>query len=50
MDLYEHQARELLHHNGVRVPRAEVVDSAEAARAAAERLGGRVVIKAQVKT
>ncbi|CDR05526.1 ADP-forming succinate--CoA ligase subunit beta [Streptomyces iranensis] len=50
MDLYEHQARELLHDNGVLVPRAEVVDTAEAARAAAERLGGRVVIKAQVKT
>lgn len=50
MDLYEHQARELLRENGVLVPRAEVVDTAEAARAAAERLGGRVVIKAQVKT
>ncbi|MBU3865362.1 ADP-forming succinate--CoA ligase subunit beta [Streptomyces sp. 4503] len=50
MDLYEHQARELLQENGVLVPRAEVVDTAEAARAAAERLGGRVVIKAQVKT
>ncbi|MEU8875837.1 ADP-forming succinate--CoA ligase subunit beta [Streptomyces javensis] len=50
MDLYEHQARELLHDNGVLVPRAEVVDTAETARAAAERLGGRVVIKAQVKT
>ncbi|MGW7615546.1 ADP-forming succinate--CoA ligase subunit beta [Streptomyces antimycoticus] len=50
MDLYEYQARELLRENGVLVPRAEVVDTAEAARAAAERLGGRVVIKAQVKT
>ncbi|CAM5259353.1 hypothetical protein SANTM175S_02074 [Streptomyces antimycoticus] len=50
MDLYEHQARELLRENGVLVPRAEVADTAEAARAAAERLGGRVVIKAQVKT
>ncbi|MEU2684615.1 ADP-forming succinate--CoA ligase subunit beta [Streptomyces hygroscopicus] len=50
MDLYEHQARELLDRAGVLVPRAEVVDSAEAARAAAERLGGRVVVKAQVKT
>ncbi|MFS7872682.1 ADP-forming succinate--CoA ligase subunit beta [Streptomyces asiaticus] len=50
MDLYEHQARELLHDSGVLVPRAEVVDTAEAARAAAGRLGGRVVIKAQVKT
>ncbi|MGY0057214.1 ADP-forming succinate--CoA ligase subunit beta [Streptomyces sp. LZ34] len=50
MDLFEHQARELFEHYGVLVPRVEVVDSAPAARAAAERLGGRVVVKAQVKT
>ncbi|MES4907535.1 MULTISPECIES: ADP-forming succinate--CoA ligase subunit beta [unclassified Streptomyces] len=50
MDLFEHQARELFEHYGVLVPRAEVVDSAPAARAAAERLGGRAVVKAQVKT
>ncbi|MDT0547869.1 MULTISPECIES: ADP-forming succinate--CoA ligase subunit beta [Streptomyces] len=50
MDLFEHQARELFEHYGVSVPRAEVADSAPAARAAAERLGGRVVVKAQVKT
>lgn len=50
MDLFEHQARELFEHYGVSVPRAEVADSAPTARAAAERLGGRVVVKAQVKT
>ncbi|MGO4747332.1 ADP-forming succinate--CoA ligase subunit beta [Streptomyces sp. 2MCAF27] len=50
MDLFEHQARELFERYGVLVPRAEVADSAPAARAAAERLGGRVVVKAQVKT
>ncbi|KAK1183173.1 ADP-forming succinate--CoA ligase subunit beta [Streptomyces sp. NBS 14/10] len=50
MDLFEHQARELFERYGVLVPRAEVADSAPAARAAAGRLGGRVVVKAQVKT
>ncbi|WJV45198.1 ADP-forming succinate--CoA ligase subunit beta [Streptomyces flavofungini] len=50
MDLYEHQARELFEEYGILVPRAEVADSAELARASAERLGGRVVVKAQVKT
>ncbi|MFI1334949.1 ADP-forming succinate--CoA ligase subunit beta [Streptomyces sp. NPDC020845] len=50
MDLFEHQARELFERYGVLVPRAEVADSAPAARVAAERLGGRVVVKAQVKT
>ncbi|MEU1664849.1 ADP-forming succinate--CoA ligase subunit beta [Streptomyces sparsogenes] len=50
MDLFEHQARELFEHYGVLVPRAEVADSAPEARAAAERLGGRVVVKAQVRT
>ncbi|MER6139918.1 ADP-forming succinate--CoA ligase subunit beta [Streptomyces sparsogenes] len=50
MDLFEHQARELFEHYGVLVPRAEVVASPPEARAAAERLGGRVVVKAQVRT
>ncbi|MEU5025548.1 ADP-forming succinate--CoA ligase subunit beta [Streptomyces milbemycinicus] len=50
MDLFEHQARELFERYGVLVPRAEVAGSAPAAREAAERLGGRVVVKAQVKT
>ncbi|ARX87678.1 MULTISPECIES: ADP-forming succinate--CoA ligase subunit beta [Streptomyces] len=50
MDLYEYQARELFEEYGILVPRAEVADSAKRARASAERLGGRVVVKAQVKT
>ncbi|MER5347412.1 ADP-forming succinate--CoA ligase subunit beta [Streptomyces mirabilis] len=50
MDLYEHQARELFEEHGILVPRAEVTDSLKEARAIARRLGGRVVVKAQVKT
>ncbi|MFG2874756.1 ADP-forming succinate--CoA ligase subunit beta [Streptomyces sp. NPDC048337] len=49
MDLYEHQARQLFAEHGISVPAAEVVEDPKAARAAAERLGGRVVVKAQVK-
>ncbi|MFD3931310.1 ADP-forming succinate--CoA ligase subunit beta [Streptomyces sp. NPDC058614] len=50
MDLYEHQARALFEEHGIVVPRAEVADSPKAAREIARRLGGRVVVKAQVKT
>ncbi|MCM1977382.1 ADP-forming succinate--CoA ligase subunit beta [Streptomyces sp. G1] len=50
MDLYEHQARELFEEHGILVPRAEVAHSAKQARESARRLGGRVVVKAQVKT
>ncbi|MEU3851657.1 ADP-forming succinate--CoA ligase subunit beta [Streptomyces sp. NPDC029554] len=50
MDLYEHQARELFEEHGIVVPRAEVTDSPKEARDIARRLGGRVVVKAQVKT
>ncbi|WP_326755844.1 ADP-forming succinate--CoA ligase subunit beta [Streptomyces hirsutus] len=50
MDLYEHQARELFEEHGIVVPAAEVTDSPKQARGIARRLGGRVVVKAQVKT
>ncbi|MFF9216549.1 ADP-forming succinate--CoA ligase subunit beta [Streptomyces viridosporus] len=50
MDLYEHQARQLFAEHGIVVPRAEVTDSPKRAREIARRLGGRVVVKAQVKT
>jgi succinyl-CoA synthetase beta subunit len=50
MDLYEHQARELFAAHGIVVPKAEVTDSAKEAREIARALGGRVVVKAQVKT
>ncbi|MFD7133557.1 ADP-forming succinate--CoA ligase subunit beta [Streptomyces sp. NPDC059894] len=50
MDLYEHQARDLFERYGIVVPAAEVTDSPRRAREIARRLGGRVVVKAQVKT
>ncbi|MFG2126422.1 ADP-forming succinate--CoA ligase subunit beta [Streptomyces sp. NPDC048751] len=50
MDLYEHQARELFEEYGILVPRAGVTDSPHGAREIARGLGGRVVVKAQVKT
>ncbi|UIX29710.1 ADP-forming succinate--CoA ligase subunit beta [Streptomyces sp. GQFP] len=50
MDLYEHQARGLFEEHGILVPRAEVTDSPEEARELARRLGGRVVVKAQVRS
>ncbi|MCX4987446.1 ADP-forming succinate--CoA ligase subunit beta [Streptomyces sp. NBC_00568] len=50
MDLYEHQARQLFEEFGIPVPRAEVTDSPREARGIARRLGGRVVVKAQVRT
>jgi succinyl-CoA synthetase beta subunit len=46
--IHEHQAKSLLREFGVAVPRGEVAETAAAARAAASRLGGRVVVKAQV--
>ncbi|MFE7235823.1 ADP-forming succinate--CoA ligase subunit beta [Streptomyces sp. NPDC057596] len=50
MDLYEHQARQLFEEYGILVPRAEVTDSSKKAREIARRIGGRVFVKAQVKT
>ncbi|MFJ7043101.1 ADP-forming succinate--CoA ligase subunit beta [Streptomyces sp. NPDC101112] len=50
MDLFEHQARELFEEHGILVPRAEVTDSSKEVRGIARRLGGRVVVKAQVRT
>jgi succinyl-CoA synthetase beta subunit len=48
MRIHEYQARALLQAAGIPVPPSEVVDTAEEAAAAYERIGGRVVIKAQV--
>ncbi|MBA2948223.1 ADP-forming succinate--CoA ligase subunit beta [Streptomyces himalayensis] len=50
MDLFEYQARDLFAKHGVPVLAGEVIDTPEAARAVTERLGGRSVVKAQVKT
>jgi len=48
MRIHEYQAKELLKRYGVAVPRGEAVTTPEAARAVAEKLGGRVVVKAQI--
>ncbi|GII66459.1 succinate--CoA ligase [ADP-forming] subunit beta [Sphaerisporangium krabiense] len=50
MDLFEHQAKELFAEYGIPVPRGVVARTVEEARAAADQLTGRVVVKAQVKT
>ena len=49
MDLFEYQGKELFARHGIPVPSGEAVETPEAARAAAERIGGRVVVKAQVQ-
>ncbi|WP_415114237.1 ADP-forming succinate--CoA ligase subunit beta [Microbacterium sp.] len=50
MDLYEYQARDLFEKYEVPVLAGLVADTPEEAKAAAEQLGGVVVVKAQVKT
>ncbi len=49
MDLFEYQARDLFESYGVPVLPGIVADTPEAVRAAAEKLGGVTVVKAQVK-
>jgi succinyl-CoA synthetase beta subunit len=46
----EYQAKELFAKHGVPVTLGKVVENADDAAAAAEELGGKVVVKAQVKT
>jgi len=48
VNLHEFQAREILRRHGIPVPEGEVATTPAAVRAAAERLGGAVVVKAQV--
>ncbi|QNO37875.1 ADP-forming succinate--CoA ligase subunit beta [Protaetiibacter sp. SSC-01] len=50
MDLYEYQARDMFEKYGVPVLAGIVADTPAEARAAAEKLGGVTVVKAQVKT
>jgi succinyl-CoA synthetase beta subunit len=49
MDLYEYQGKALFARVGVPVPEGRVATSVAEARAAAEELGGSVVVKAQVQ-
>ena len=50
MDLYEYQAKHLFGAHGVPVTAGEVCTTPETAREAARKIGGPVVVKAQVKT
>ena len=48
MKLHEYQAKELFAKYGVTVPRGRVASTPAEARAIAEQLGGKVVVKAQI--
>ena len=50
MDLYEYQGKELFARAGIPVSQGRVATTPEEARAAAEEIGGQVVVKAQVLT
>src|SRR2546430_15670198 len=50
MDLYEYQGKELFRRYGIPVSEGRLATSPEEARAAAEELGGPVVVKSQVWT
>jgi succinyl-CoA synthetase beta subunit len=50
VDLFEYQARDLFAKHGVPVLSARIADTPAEAEAAAAELGGKVVVKAQVKT
>ena len=50
MDLYEYQGKELFARFGIPVSDGRLATSPEEARAAAQELGGQVVVKAQVLT
>ena len=48
MKIHEYQAKALLARHNVPVPRGEMVQTADEAEAAAKKLGGSVVVKAQI--
>ena len=48
MKIHEYQAKALLARHGVPVPRGEAVRTADDAEAAAKKIGGSVVVKAQI--
>ena len=50
MDLFEFQARDLFEKHGVPVLAAAIATTPDEAEAAAKKIGGKVVVKAQVKT
>src|SRR5256712_3497894 len=48
MKIHEYQAEQILARYGVRIPRGEVAYTKEEAREAAQKIGGTVVVKAQI--
>jgi succinyl-CoA synthetase beta subunit len=48
MKIHEYQAKQILARYGVPIPKGEVAATPSEARAVAEKLGGRVVVKSQV--
>jgi succinyl-CoA synthetase beta subunit len=48
MKLHEYQSKQIFQKHGIPIPRGRVANSADEARAIAEELGGRTVIKSQV--
>src|SRR5579872_1592161 len=48
MKIHEYQAKAILARHGVPVPRGEVAYTVEEAEAAAKKIGGSVVVKAQI--
>jgi len=48
MKVHEYQARQLLAESGVPIPASQVIDTPEAAVDAFDKIGGKVVVKAQV--
>lgn len=48
MKLHEYQSKQIFAQHGIPIPRGRVAGIADEARAIAEELGGRVVVKAQV--
>lgn len=49
MDLFEYQGKELFARHGIPVPKGEVAETPAEAKSAAQSIGGRVAIKAQVQ-
>src|SRR5437870_8087010 len=49
MKIHEYQAKQILARYDVRIPRGEVAYTKEEARQIAERIGGTVVVKAQIQ-
>jgi succinyl-CoA synthetase beta subunit len=49
VDLYEHQGKDIFRAHGIATPEGVVAETPEGARTAAERFGGRAVVKVQVQ-